>query len=222
MGLRAAAGANNLPAMRSRLGLLASLLAGCPGGSGEPGDASAVVDAGLVHASFEPDLLAPDRADPGALAELLKAAPAPEPLRPTDPEGGTRVGTDTGLEPTEPPLVPPRPAAPSLHAGQLELQPLLSTPAIERAARAQIYWRLAQQCHGPDGAPLPPDAIRVSFHIRADGSVDPGSLSASATDVKYQAVTECVVRELSASAFRGPEATLHSSADVIMTWPSVD
>ncbi|MBW2455992.1 MAG: hypothetical protein JRI68_15855 [Deltaproteobacteria bacterium] len=109
-----------------------------------------------------------------------------------------------------------------MQVGDPEVLPLLSSPAIERAARELIYWNLMQKCSGPNDEQPPPDVITLVFTIRSDGSVDPTSVSASASDKRYEETAACVVREFSASPFRGPPATLRSSARIIVTWPSVD
>ena len=164
----------------------------------------------------------PDNPDPSALAEIAEKAKRQAPP-PTAPDG-TLVGSDTG-EPlrddsVEPPAgAPPQP--PRVHAGQAELAPALSSPAIERAARAQLYWRL-RDCRLSNGAPPPPDAITLGFTIRQDGTVDPASVSATAADESHAEVALCVLRTFSASPFLGPSAGLDTSARVLITWPSVD
>lgn len=171
---------------------------------------------------------ASDLADPSALAELVAQSPK-QVLEPTGPDGATLVGTDTKVPRAE---AAASAAVPTqlgtdhrvgmLTAGDIEIQPLLSTPAIERAARAQIYWPLRQKCAGPDGQPPPPDAVTLTFSIRSDGTVDPASVTAEAGDKRFEPTADCVLREFSALPFRGPGAVLGSSARVIITWPSVD
>ena len=161
----------------------------------------------------------PRRANPGALAEILAHAPSSQPQA-TGPDGGTLVGTPTEFDGGAPEPEPPKKK--QLRTGKLFVQPLLSSPAIERAAREQIYWTLHEQCRGPDGAPPPPDAITLRFTIRHDGSVDPASVSAHANDAQFVDVAECVLREFSALPFRGPAAGRDNTARVIVTWPSVD
>lgn len=164
----------------------------------------------------------PNQPDPGALAELVAQAPAEVP-QPTSP-AGTLVGSDTGEpEPAAPvaALTQPSRPAPQIHAGEAELAPALSSPAIERAARAQLYWRL-RVCRTASGAPPPPDSITLGFTIRQDGTVDPASVSATASDEALAEVALCVLRTFSASPFLGPPAGLDTSARVLITWPSVD
>ena len=163
-------------------------------------------------------------ADPVALGEIVYAAPREKP-KSTGPDGSTLVGTDTGVAKTEEEAPPaPSAAAPrsGMVAGAPQFQPALSTPAIERAAREQIYWALSKKCVGPDGKPPPADTIALVFTIRPDGSIDPASVAATTDDKRYEATAECVLREFSALPFRGPTATLHTTARIMVTWPSVD
>jgi hypothetical protein len=164
----------------------------------------------------------PDNPDPSALSEIVAKGTREAPP-PTAPDG-TLVGSETGEPEQVDPVsalatTPPQP--PRVQAGHAELAPALSSPAIERAARAQLYWRL-RECRLPNGAPPPPDAITLGFTIRQDGTVDPASVSASAGDDAHAEVAVCVLRTFSASPFLGPPAGLDTSARVLITWPSVD
>jgi hypothetical protein len=116
---------------------------------------------------------------------------------------------------------PPRPK-PRLQAGDLELQPGLSTPAMERAARAQFYWPLVQKCRAPDGSLLPPDSVTLKFTIRPDGTVDPASVRADAARAEFVAAAECMVREFSTLPFRASAAARGGTSRVTATLPSVD
>jgi hypothetical protein len=210
------------------LGSLATLL-GCPTSPSAPSDAGladgAPASPALATAAPVAETQAPEQPDPQALAELLAATPSARPPS-TGLDGGTLVGTETGF--TGDPATPEPSARPAggvvtgMQVGEPEVLPLLSTPAIERAARQLIYWNLMKNCRGPDDALVPPDMITLVFTIRSDGSVDPASVGASAAEKRYEATAECVVREFSASPFRGPAATIRSSARIIVTWPSVD
>jgi hypothetical protein len=160
--------------------------------------------------------------DPGALAELLSMVPSSRPP-PTAADGGTLVGSDSGKTAGEDEPAPSVSARRGrIKAGVPVFQPDLSSPAIERTAREQIYWKLNEKCRGADGKSLPPDSITLVFTIRTDGTVDPASVAASADDEIHEAAAECVLREFSASPFRGPSATLLTSVRVIITWPSAD
>ena len=105
------------------------------------------------------------------------------------------------------------------------MQPRLSNPAIERAAREQIYWHF-RECTGPDGKPPPPDTILLMFTIRPDGTVNPALVETRCVDPDltetYAATVDCVARQFAAHPFRGPAATRRMAARVMITWPSTD
>lgn len=162
---------------------------------------------------------APRLPDPAALDALVEAAPAEAPP-PTGKDGLTSVGTDTGL-PGEELAIPASTTAPAVVGGEVQIQPQLSSPAIEREARAQIYWSL-RECKGPDGRVPPPESITLAFTLREDGTVDPASVIASADDEALQSTAECVLRAFSATPFEGPVATRRTPARIRITWPSVD
>jgi hypothetical protein len=167
------------------------------------------------------EVVAPANPSPNALQEIVAAAPSSSPP-PTDGDTGTRIGLDTGVERGEgPSYVPPPTTTSKVVAGDLEIQPQLSSPAIEREARAQIYWRL-RRCKGPGGKPPAPESITLSFTLREDGTVDPVSVTATTADEALQATAECVLREFSNVPFEGPVATRRTPARIIITWPSVD
>ncbi len=161
----------------------------------------------------------PTAPDPAALDALIDAVPEEVPP-PTAADGQTSVGTDTGVPGEELPI-PAATATPRVVGGAVQIQPQLSSPAIEREARAQIYWRL-RECKGPDGRPPPPESITLAFTLREDGTVDPASVIASADDEELQSAAECVLREFSATPFEGPLATRRTPARIRITWPSVD
>jgi hypothetical protein len=161
-----------------------------------------------------------EQPDAIALAELLDAVPSGT-VAATAPDGGTLVGSDTGVDGDEMPWAPPAPSRSRLRPGPMRVQPLLSNGAIERAARAQIYWPL-RECLDADGQLPPAESITLAFSLRPDGSVDPATVSASASEKRLEPVAECVVRRFSAGAFRGPAAARGTSARVVILWPSVD
>ncbi len=204
-----------------RMLLAVLLLPACADGTGGR-DAGVAVDHQPALATTQrPQLPVAKRADRSALQELLARVPKKRPA-PTGPDGGTLVGSDTGVAAAASVSASASPPKPRAYMGGIEIQPLLSSPAIERAAREQIYWNLMRKCRGPDGQAPPPDAITLLFTIRGDGSVAPASVGATASDKRYEQTAECVVREFSASPFRGPAATRWVSAPIIVTWPSVD
>jgi hypothetical protein len=162
-------------------------------------------------------------ADPSALAEILAAAPPP-------PTGGpvlARIGTNTGEPPASPP--PPSaagsPAAPPrarIEVGAVRLQTDMSTPAIEKAARAQLYWDLVQRCRDPEGKILPPDAIRVEFNLDEEGTIAASTIVAIAADPRHSEAAACMQRELAAITFRAPAGARGLPTHVSATVPSVD
>jgi hypothetical protein len=161
-------------------------------------------------------IAAPRRPDPAALAELVAAAPKAAPTSSTS----TLVGTDTGIPTTRASAGPG--ATDGLTPPRVTARPPLSSPALERAARAQLYWPLARACRLANGELPPKDSVVLEFEIQADGSVYPGSVAATADDERHRRVAECVERVFSASGFRGPAEGRGSHTSVRVGWPSVD
>lgn len=161
--------------------------------------------------------------DPSALDEIVRAAPHERPAPTLD--GGTLVGTDTGAPPSDD-KESARPkddsARPSVAVGRPVVQPVMSNPAIERAARAGLYFQLVTRCKDPEGKILPPDSIRIKFGLDADGLIDPSSVVVTAIDKRFQDAATCMRRELSTSAFRGPAGARGQAATIDATVPSVD
>ena len=82
------------------LGALTSLGAvGCPGEAeiASGGDSGV---APLFSVSAPVPAPVPNRVDEGALAQILAAAPSTHPAA-TLPDGGTRIGSDTGIDPAD-------------------------------------------------------------------------------------------------------------------------
>jgi hypothetical protein len=211
--------------MRRIAPLCALLLAACE----DPGDLEP--DAGLETPSVGLDAEAPDQAastvrvadqpNPRALAQIVAAAPEGHPS-PTGPDGGTLVGTDTGVDGGAPVLRAPADAHEPGRSGPVRVEPLVSSPALERAARAQVYWALAQKCTTTDGKLPPPESIFLSFTIGSDGSVDPTSISVTSEDPSLATVVDCVLREFAATPFTVPAARGGARSTVLVAWPSVD
>lgn len=213
---------------------LALALAGCaePEPTAAPRPATTVFspDAAPHAAPTDPGdggaalLTAPD---PGALAEILAAAPSAS-ARATGPDGGTLVGTSTdpGAEAPDAAAPAPAAAAPKAQArveeGKPEVQLGLPDPAIERAARAQLYFPLTTRCKDRDGKILPPDAIHLHFRIDPEGYVVPSSISAVAADPRYEDAANCMRRELGTATFRAPASARGTGTTVNATLPSVD
>ncbi|WP_434041420.1 MULTISPECIES: energy transducer TonB [Sorangium] len=224
--------------MRTALVVLLPLLAACERPEPAP---PAQADAG-AHAPWTRDSAAPlaphsgslrtagaaavSSAEPEALEEILAAARQAAP-RPGG--GGTiaKIGTSTGVpEPSARPAAsapPPAPAPRSrVEIGAPAVQVDMSSPAIEKAARAQLYWDLVQRCRGPDGKILPPDVIRVEFNVDADGYIVAPTIIGSASDPRYDDAATCMRRELSAATFRAPAGARGLPTRVDATVPSVD
>lgn len=174
---------------------------------------------------------------PGVLEEILAAAPKAS-ATPTGPDGGTLVGTETGVREQAREAgggldggvdaaaasaaisrvgkrIQIQEGSPDVHEG-------IPSSAVERAARAQLYYPLVTRCRGADGKVLPPDTIVLRFKIDVDGYIVPSSISTSGTEPRYEAAANCMQRELSAAGFRAPAAARGVATWVNATVPSVD
>lgn len=163
--------------------------------------------------------------DPLALDDFLKAVPGSPPA-PTDPDGGTLLGTDSGapdggsaVTVEEPPQ---RTKKGVVQLGAVAVQAEMASPALEREARAQLYFPLVTRCRGKDGKILPPDAVLLEFTIDVDGYIVPQNISATAVAAEHRDAAKCMRRELSGLPFRGPAGARGQTAHVKMTVPSVD
>jgi len=163
--------------------------------------------------------------DPLAVDDLLRAVPKTAPS-PTDADGGTLVGSDTGTPSTASPVttieVPERQKKPSVQFGVMAVQADMASPAIEREARAQLYFPLVTKCKDAAGKILPPDAVKLELTIGDDGYIVQQNISATAVDPSHHAAAECMRRELSGLPFRGPAGARGRGTLVKMTVPSVD
>jgi hypothetical protein len=163
--------------------------------------------------------------DPEALDELIARAPKIV-RRPTGKDGGTAIGDDTLLPPeTISPAAsaePQAPAKPKVVVGAPTVQPAMATPAIERASRAQLYWGLIQRCRDPEGHILPPEAIRLQFHIDGDGAIIASTIVATPRDPRFANAARCMQRELSMATFQAPVSTRGRESTVDAAVPSVD
>ena len=164
-------------------------------------------------------------ADPLALADLLRQVPTSTP-GPTDPDGGTLIGSETGVPGTAAPVTvedaPHRTKQVSVQLGALNVQAVMASPAIEREARAQLYYPLVSRCKGLDGKILPPDAVLLELTIDEEGYILHQNTVATAQDPQYKAAAECMRRELLALPFRGPAGARGVPAQVKITLPSID
>ncbi|MEZ4298813.1 MAG: hypothetical protein R3B70_27935 [Polyangiaceae bacterium] len=163
--------------------------------------------------------------DPLALDDFLHAVPSSAPAA-TDPDAGTLVGKDTGLPDGGPQVTVEEPAAREkkgvIQLGTVAVQADMASPALEREARAQIYFPLVTRCRARDGAILPPDAVLLEFTIDVDGYIVPQNITATAAKPEHEAAAACMRRELSGLSFRGPSGARGHTAQVKMTVPSVD
>jgi outer membrane biosynthesis protein TonB len=206
--------------------------AGCsrepPGDAAGPASSATAVawlrDAGATPPPMSDGGLAvPEEASAAALDELLAAA-AVERAAPTSPDGGTRIGTPTNVRPDDAGAAPP-PASPpraEVAIGAPTSEPLLASPAIEREARAQLYWPLVQRCRDADGRILPPDAVTLTFTVDAEGYIQPSSIVASAADARHDRAAQCMIRELGAASFRMPPSGRGLATRITATVPSID
>jgi hypothetical protein len=167
----------------------------------------------------------PATADPAALDEILAAAPRHDGGDPAGAGRGGLLGTDTGVR-GDGGAEGAAPADPSkgarIRVGKVTLEPGMSSPTIERAARAQIYWPLVQRCRADDGAILPPEVIHLSFHLDRDGYVVPATILAVPREPRFADAARCMARELGMSTFRAPAAARGLPQSVAMDVPSVD
>jgi hypothetical protein len=123
----------------------------------------------------------------------------------SSPTGETLVGGETGIDAPDAgtDTFPPKKKRTDKHVLRLDIveRPSAST---EKMLRASVYYPLVQHCRDPDGAILPGESIELHFLIDGNGHIEPTSVTASAKDPKYQAASECMVRELIAAPFRAP------------------
>ena len=167
---------------------------------------------------------------PGVLDEILAAAPKKMPAS-TDPDAGTLIGSDTGIKADESaenalgskgtPTAARSSKGAVVESGPIEVQGL-PAHAAERMSRSQVYHPLVNRCRDADGHILPPDAIVLRFRINEEGNIEPSSISAIAADPRHESAANCMRRELSALAFRGPAALRGSAPQLRATIPSVD
>lgn len=225
------------PVRNAALALIFPLLAAC-GGDRPGADAGAAPgEAGSAPAVWSRDASAPALAgsgasdppvlatvDPAALDELLANAPKAAPPQATG-DGGTAIGTDTGLPASsaEAPAAKPT-AAPngSVTFGKAMTQTEMSSPAIERAARAQLYWRLVQKCRDREGKILPPESVRLLFKVDADGYIASSTIIAEGKSERFTEAARCMARELSTATFRAPASARGQPHTVNADVPSVD
>lgn len=215
--------------------LLLALLAACNGAPSEPAPAASGAPAGTFsREAFAPrggdagpsEPAVPATVDPGALEEILAAAPKATARASTGPDGGTAVGAETRVRGDanagEPSAALDAKRGPKVDVGKPVAEADMSNPLIEQAARAQLYWSLTQRCRDADGRILPPESVRVIFQIDADGYLVPPSILAHAKEERFAAAARCVARELSTTTFRAPPASRGRPHSITSDVPSVD
>jgi hypothetical protein len=165
----------------------------------------------------------PSSAEPGALDEILAAAPR---SRSGGVDRSGAIGTDTGVPGDAGPGAAPAPVEQAktarIHVGKVVIEPGMSSPTIERAARAQLYWPLVQRCRDADGGILPAEVVHLTFHLDADGYVIPATILAVPKEPRFADAARCMARELSMATFRAPAAARGLPQNVSTDVPSVD
>jgi hypothetical protein len=107
--------------------------------------------------------------------------------------------------------------------GAFKVETGMATPAIEREARAQLYYPLVTKCRDKAGKILPPDAVFLEFEIDVDGYIVPTSIATKAFQSEFQQAADCMRHMLAGLQFRGPPgARKVKPTTVKMTVPSVD
>ena len=177
-------------------------------------------------ASAGGDLPVPTTPDPRALDEILGAAPKMAAGREDDADGGRALlGTETGVA-TDAGAVHPVAAdaakSGQVRVGKVTIEPGMANPAIERTARAELYWPLVQRCRDHGGAILPPEVVHLVFHLDRDGYVIPATILAVPKEPRFADAARCMARELTVAAFRAPPGARGLPQNVVMDVPSVD
>lgn len=165
---------------------------------------------------------------PGVLQEIIAATPK-NPVFSTGMNGATLIGTETDVkeEPASENALGSKGTGNKakksmvVESGTVEVQ-ALPAHAAERLSRAQVYHPLVMRCRDADGRILPPDAITLRFRVDEDGNIVASSISAVPADPRHEAAANCMRRELSAVAFRGPAAFRGTPTSLRATIPSVD
>jgi hypothetical protein len=165
-----------------------------------------------------------ERGDPDALAELVRAASAraatsAAPLR--TPGGDTRLpgSGDVDLAASDPHsragVGPAASASAPRVAGA-------GNDAIERSARAQLYWELTQRCKDEHDAILPPESVEVMFDVDDEGYLVTSTISAIAKSPPFERAALCMRREVARSGYRAPPAARGAVTHIKLWVPSTD
>jgi hypothetical protein len=164
--------------------------------------------------------VATQRGDKEALAELLRAASA----RAVEPASSARaLGGDTHLPGSgdvdvETPHALP---APAVSAAQTR-HPGAGNDAIERSARAALYWDLTQHCKDESDRILPPESIEVRFDVDEEGYLVTSTITAIAKNPRFERAALCMRREVARSAYRAPPAARGVATHLKLWVPSTD
>jgi hypothetical protein len=158
--------------------------------------------------------------DREALAELLQAASARAAASaPTSRTlgGDTHVAGsgDVDADPPKPRVAPAASASAPRHAGA-------GNDAIERSARAQLYWELTQRCKDEHDAILPPESVEVMFDVDEDGYLVTATISAIAKAPRFERAALCMRREVARSGYRAPPTARGAVTHVKLWVPSTD
>lgn len=222
------------------LAALAALVTACGQAEGPRPAASAAPIAPASGApTFSREAFAPSGADAGAAEFTVPSSPDPAVLDEivaaadkakitAPPVDAGAIGSDTGVA-SDAGAPPPASAAsdagaPSarISVGKPALVPDMSDPAIERTARAQLYWPLVQRCRGPGGGLLPPEAVHLKFQLDPDGYVVPASVIAIPKEARFADAARCMGREVASSSFRAPPSARSRTHTIDSDVPSVD
>jgi hypothetical protein len=179
----------------------------------------------------EPAAAVPTIPEPAALDEILAAARLAGAADAGGADGGAPdrgalLGTDTGV-PADAGAAEGGAAAEArreggFHIGEVNGLPRMSSPAIEKAARAQLYWPLVQHCRDEAGGILPAEAVHVTLQIDREGYIVPATILAVPREPRFAQAARCMARELRVVAFRMPAASRGLVQDVDLDVPSVD
>ncbi len=219
--------------------VFAAFVAACARAPGEPSQAGAAPRPSPASSVFAREAFAtphgdadagpvepavPTTADPAALDEILTAASARAGAAAAPADPSDLLGTDTGVPQDAGADHAPASGARGgrVSVGKPVVEPGVSSPGVERAARAQLYWPLVQRCRDEAGAILPPEVVHLHFRLDIDGYIVLSSIHVSSKDLRYAAAARCMERELAAATFRAPPAGRGNARDVDMDVPSVD
>ena len=135
----------------------------------------------------------------------------------TDTKVPADAGAAAGVSPT-----PEAPRSSKIRVGKVTAEPAMSSPTVERAARAQLYWPLVQRCRDREGAILPPEVVHLAFQIDREGYIVPATILAFPKEPRFADAARCMARELSMATFRAPAGARGLPQNVSMDVPSVD